>query len=529
MQAARILVFSAVLLAACGGSPGGSGEGTSTGGASTEGSTAGTGLEGSGSTSSTSTGEPTPTSTSGSGPGETTEVSTGASTEVSTDTGTDASSSTSTGEPASEAWIQGFGAPESQHPGGLGFAAGGDLWVAGDVYGSIDLGAGLRAPEGTGIYLARYAATGEALQVRSFAPANGEPTLTQVAGLAVDGTGAVIVTGWLEGTYTLGGSELIADEVDFYVAKWDAAGEPVWGQKFGGVDWQVSAAIAVGPEDSVWVGGAALAPFEMGDIALTGAASTGMFVARLAADGTPLLGKWWGETGDQEIRSIAVCDDGSLAVGGFFNDSLSFGGEMVVATGAKDMFVARVDVQGEPTWIRAHGGTGVGYVAQVACADAVGFAGVVSGTAKVGELVLDPGADADVVLARVELDGTLSAAVAITGPQDQLVTGLAMLPGGDTAVVLTSAGTVTLGEMEYASAGERDLVFARYAPSADTPKQLVGLGDAAQQRSGPLAVHSSGVAAIAGSFAGEVTWPGLPPVSSAGAEDLLLVRFTPGP
>ena len=479
---------------------------------------------------STGTGEEPPTSTSGSSAGESTAETTAETTAESTAETTSESSSTGTGEP-SETWIQRFGAPESQHPGGLGFDAGGDLWVAGDRYGGIDLGAGVRASEGSAIYLAKYAPTGAALQVRSFAPASGEPTLTQVSGLAVDGAGAVIVTGWLEGTYTLGGSELVADEVDFYVAKWDAAGEPVWGQKFGGVDWQVSHAIAAGPDDSVWVAGATLAPFELGDITLTGAASTGMFVARLAADGTPLLGQWWGETGNQEIRSIAVCADDSLAIGGFFDDSLQFGAQQVESVGDKDMFVARLDPQGAPAWIRAYGSASGDYVAQVACGDSLVFTGVGTGTAQIGALVLEPAGDADVVLGTIELDGTLAAAVAVTGPEDQLPTGLALLPDGHTAVVLTSAGTITLGDAEYSSAGDRDLVFARYAPSATTPAQVVGLGDGDAQRSGPLAVHATGVAALAGTVAGTVAWPGLPPVTVEGAEgleDLVLVRFVPG-
>jgi hypothetical protein len=157
------------------------------------------------------------------------------------------------------------------------------------------------------------------------------------------------------------------------------------------------------------------------------------------------------------------------------------------------------------------------------------FTGVATGAVQVGALMLDPGGDADVALATIALDGTLTAATAIMGPEDQLPTGLALLPDGDIAVALTSAGTVTLGDAAHVSAGGRDIVFARYAPAAITPTQLVGLGDDEAQRSGPLAVHATGVAALAGNLAGEATWPGLPPVAAAGAEDLVLVRFTPGP
>ncbi len=516
MRAARILVFPAILLAACGDSSGGESGDTGTG--------AGTGVV-TGSTTTvttTTTGEPEPTSSSD--PATTEDTTTGSSGGTSSSGGP-----SSTGEPASEVWIQGFGAGESQRPGGLGFDLDGNLWVAGDLYGDIDLGAGPLQLAGSAIYLARYAPTGEALQVQGFAPASGEATLTQVSGVAVDGSGAVIVTGWLEGTYTLGGSELSADEVDFYVAKWDAGGAPVWGQKFGGVDWQVTYAISAGSDDSLWLAGAALAPFEMGDISLSGAASTGMFVAHLAAHGTPLQGQWWGDSGDQEIRGIAVCDDDSLVIGGYFNDELQFAGEQVATVGDKDMFVAGMDPDGAPAWIRAHGSAGGDYVAQVACDGELAFAGVATGPLKIGELMLDAGADGDIVLGRLAPDGTLDTVATITGPGAQVPTGLAMPADGSTAIAFTSAGPAELGAAKYVAAGERDLVFAHYAPSATTPVQVIGAGDGADQRSGPLAVTDSGYAAIAGSFAGTITWPGLEPVSAAGAEDLVLVRFVPGP
>ncbi|HEY0134518.1 MAG TPA: hypothetical protein VGB85_10570, partial [Nannocystis sp.] len=144
-----------------------------------------------------------------------------------------------TGAPVEPTWLQVFDAPDGQHPGGLGLAADGSLWVAGDFYGSIDLGLGALAGEGTGLYLARFTATGEPTHAQAIFPADGAPTLTQIAGLGVGSDGSVVVSGWLEGTYQLGGDTLVADEVDVHVAKWDVDGAPLWGQRFGQADWQV--------------------------------------------------------------------------------------------------------------------------------------------------------------------------------------------------------------------------------------------------------------------------------------------------
>ncbi len=468
----------------------------------------------------------TPTSSEATGPNPT---SSGESTVDGSSEGSAASSSGSTGgEPVVDTWLRSFGAPDTQRPGGLGFTASGELWVAGDVIGGLDLGQGPLVGEGSGIYLARYAANGDTLHAQALFAGDGQPTLTTVTGLAVDGTGAVIVTGWLEGSYEIGGESLVADEIDVFVGKWDAAGAPVWGRKFGQVDWQVGYGLAVGADDEIWVAGAALAPFMVADIELTGAASTGMFLLRLASDGTPELGRWWGEMGDQEARAVAVCADGSVALAGFITAPLMFGAEEVEAIADKDMFVARVDADGEPLWIRGLGGAGSDLATHVQCADELLFAGAVTGAATIGELELTPAGDADAVIGRFDADGALVWAAAATGLDDQTPAGIAISANGDTLIVLTTTGTTDLGGRSLPGAGDRDVVLARYESSEVSPADVVLLGDAARESAGALALHPSGAGALAMIHAGALDWDGLPPVVAEGLEDLALLRWGPG-
>ncbi len=469
----------------------------------------------------------TPTSGEGESSGTTGPGGEGTSSEG-TSSESSSSEGTSGGGPVVEGWLRSFGAPDVQRAGGLGFAMSGELWVAGDVIGGLDLGTGVLAGEGSGIYLARYGHAGATLHAQALFPADGEPTLTSVTGLAVDGTGAVIVTGWLEGSYTIGGADLVADEIDVFVGKWDADGAPVWGQKFGEVDWQVGYGVAVGPDDSLWVAGAALAPFMAGDIALSGAASTGMFLLHLDPDGTPVYGRWWGEMGDQEARGVAVCADGSIALAGFITAPLMFGADQVEAVGDKDMFVAHLDDAGEPLWIRGLGGASTDYASHVQCRDDLLFAGAATGPATIGALELGAGGGADVVLGRFALDGALGWATGVTGPEDQSPGGIGLGMNGESFVLVTTTGTTTLGDVAVDGAGDRDVVLARYAADASSPAEAVMLGDAARETAGALVVHPSGTAALAISHAGEMTFEGLAPVAAAGPEDLGLLQWLPG-
>lgn len=426
-----------------------------------------------------------------------------------------------------EGWLRSFGAPDLQRPGGLGFDASGALWVAGDVEGMIDLGAGPLMGAGSGLYLAKFAADGSSLHAQALFPADGAVKLTLTSDLAVDSTGAVIVTGWLEGSYTIGGELLVADELDVFVGKWDTSGAPLWGRRFGAADWQVGHSVAVGKDDSIWIGGAALAGFLAGEIEVAGTGSTGAVVLRLSSGGTPEYGRWLGDAGDQEVQALAVCDDGSIALAGFFTAPLTWGGESATPAGNKDMFVGLLDPQGEPLWIRGFGGLAEDNAGHVVCGAAAVFAGVVTGAATIGALELAPIDQADTVVARLELaDGALSWAAGITGPEAQRPGGLALGSDGQVLVALTSAGEATLGERSFVSAGGEDVLFVSYPPQASTPAEVQSLGGASTQRAGALAVHA-GVAAIAGTIAGDTQWPGLPAVTAAGAQDLAVLHFVP--
>jgi len=352
--------------------------------------------------------------------------------------------------------------------------------------------------------------------------------LTLSSGLAVDSTGAVVVTGWLEGAYTIGGEPLVADELDVFVGKWDASGAPLWGRRFGAADWQVGHAVAIGEDDAIWIAGAALAGFTAGDVDVVGTGSTGIVVLRLAPDGTPELGRWLGEAGDQEAQALAVCADGSIALAGFFNATLTWGpGLEVTASGDKDLFVGTLGADGEPRWLVGYGGPGQDVASHVACGDAVVFAGSVTGPASFGALELTPVKQADTVLGRLALaDGALLWAAGITGPEPQRPGGLALDGDGRVLVALSSQGAATLGDRVHAAVGGEDVVFATYVPPATTPALVEGLGGADTQRAGALAVHAEAVA-IAATIAGETAWPGLPAVAAAGAQDLGLLYFTP--
>lgn len=162
--------------------------------------------------------------------------------------------------------------------------AAGDIIVAGTFDGSVDFGGGPLSSAGLDdVFIASYSSAG----VHQWSARYGDFAPQTLLDLATDAAGNIHVAGILDGTMDFGGTPISSDTNSFekaYVAKLDSAGNHVW-----------SAAFCEG-------------------LAMCGATS-------LAVDG------------------------GDLLVGGFFGDSVDFGGGPLTA-GGESAFVARFDPAG---------------------------------------------------------------------------------------------------------------------------------------------------------------------------------------
>jgi hypothetical protein len=84
-----------------------------------------------------------------------------------------------------------------------------------------------------------------------------------------------------------------------------------------------------------------------------------IFVAKLDPNGNHLWSKRFGDVSDgQTARSIAVDKTGAVLVAGEFAGVVDFGGGALTATGGADAFLAKLDASGEHLWSHRYGGAG---------------------------------------------------------------------------------------------------------------------------------------------------------------------------
>jgi hypothetical protein len=111
----------------------------------------------------------------------------------------------------------------------------------------------------------------------------GGTSFDQGLGVAVDGSGNVLVTGVFEGTVDFGGGPLTsAGIIDIFVAKYSGTdGSHVWSRRFGSTIFDEGLGVAVDGSGNVLVTGVFEGTVDFGGGPLTSAGGNDIFLLRL--------------------------------------------------------------------------------------------------------------------------------------------------------------------------------------------------------------------------------------------------------
>src|SRR5438067_2171834 len=250
--------------------------------------------------------------------------------------GTDSALVTITGA-AGAGWARGFGGAASDVAYGVALDGSGNAVMTGRIESRVDFGGGVVCPP-TAVFVSTYAPTGAALWSKCLGGVLGGGTGRAVA---VDGNGNVLVTGKFSGTVDFGTGPLTsAGADDVFLAKYTAAGDPVWSKAFGGAMSDVGNGVAVD------LGGGWARSFAHKDV----------FVAKYSPAGAYLWSRLAGGIYDDAGRGIAVDASGQVAVTGIFQAAVNFGTGSLISAGRTDIFVARYAADGTPLGAQRFGG-----------------------------------------------------------------------------------------------------------------------------------------------------------------------------
>ena len=180
-------------------------------------------------------------------------------------------------------------------------------------------------------------------------------------GIETDAEGNIYLEGWLAGRLQVGSDVIGADNVDSQaLIKLDSSGKPLWGRHVGPVDMRGPGTATWPPDNlgfalepasgSSYLAGTFSGVTTAGSTTLTSAGGKDIFVAKLDKDGNWLWATRAGGPEDEYVRDAAPGFIGPVVVGDFAGTA-AFGQVQLTSSGGTDIFVAHLDKSG--AWIRA--------------------------------------------------------------------------------------------------------------------------------------------------------------------------------
>jgi hypothetical protein len=240
-------------------------------------------------------------------------------------------------------WSNVYGDGSAQVGYGAAVTTQGDIVVAGLLGGKMDFGTvkAITTTGGEDVFVAKLKGdTGAALWANNY----GDSSDQHANGVAVGSDGSVVLTGSMIGHCKFGSADLDAkSNSDVFVAKLHDDGSPDWSHNYGsGPDNQVGLGVTIDVAQNIVVVGYLRDMMAFGSTTLTGADSkpsstTDMFVAKLAADGSSLWARGFGDTNDQAAWAVTTDASANVIVGGSFQGTMNLP-PAITSTGNYDAF-----------------------------------------------------------------------------------------------------------------------------------------------------------------------------------------------
>lgn len=191
-------------------------------------------------------------------------------------------------------------------------------------------------------------------------------TSVEVTGVALDSAGDTIVSGSFFGTADVAGTTLTSNGGrDLFVAKLGTDGKPIWVHGFGGQYDDRASSVAVDSAGDVFTTGFFTGSAAFGSTTLNAPGRADAFVLKLSPGGSVdwAVSPTTGSGNVHEALSVAVTPAGdTVAIGGFFQGSMTFASQPALTATGIDGFVAKFAGVNGSTIFAADLGAGSGHL-----------------------------------------------------------------------------------------------------------------------------------------------------------------------
>ncbi|UQA62807.1 hypothetical protein [Polyangium aurulentum] len=252
-------------------------------------------------------------------------------------------------------WLRHFGATNMSRVSYVSTDSAGDIYVAGNFGGTIDLGLGpvTGYPTYGNFYIVKLAPNGTTIWQRTFNHTGEEAIL-----VVPDHAGDLIVSGsfWEPIDFGTGLVTAFSAE-DGFVIKLDANGNTLWTRVITGKQYQYAAVQGVDLANNPVVSVNYITTVDTGSGPIASAGGFDSVLAKLdTATGNTLWTRHYGGSGDDWVHA-RVDATGDIIASAWFSGTLDLGGGPLTSNGY-DALVARLDGSGNFVWQKRIGGPG---------------------------------------------------------------------------------------------------------------------------------------------------------------------------
>ncbi len=426
---------------------------------------------------------------------------------------------------------EGTGAYNFQRISAVDFDGAGNIYVAGEFRGQINLGGSTffsNTVNKYDIFLAKYSPAG----VHIWSVAGGGSDNDRVHDIDVASTGGVAVAGETSSPiFTMGGaSDTTNGQSDAFAVQYSSGGVFGWSRVWGGTSMDVAHSIAWRTgTNSIVVSGTYRATVDFGvGPAHTAAGFADFFLAEVKVWGVMSAADVFGGTGDEKWTSVCIDQNNDVIFAGTFENKIDFGNGALTALGDQDACLVKIpSIGGAATWSQNFGGTAAGDACWSTSVATDGsnlyLTGFLLGSADLGSGTMTSAGGSDVWVAAYKSGGIPTWSVLGGSIQSDFGNQIDYYNGRLSVAGLVQ-GNANFGPLQVTSAGDYDALLLVYDVSGNIEYAKSG-GGSSYDEATQAAFDSNGICMV-GTFRGTADFGGIQlinPVNTVG--DGFMVRY----
>ena len=290
--------------------------------------------------------------------------------------------------------------------------------------------------------------------------------LTQATrSVALDAGGNIYTLGDFEGTVGYGDEPLTATamKADLVITKHDLYGNPVWSLRAGDSSNQYGSKLLVDDAGNLFVLARIYGNIDFGGGPLLAKGAGDLLVVKLDSEGKHVWSKVFGSKDPERAERAVIDAQGDLILTGTFTTQIQFGGGTFVSEGMRDAFVVELDGEtGEHVNSLHIGGTGddYGFGVDVDADGNVMIGGRFGDTIEIGGEQLSSAGGQDIYLAKLDAGFMPLWSLSFGGTGTDELHDLRVQASGNLVLLGAMSETVDFGGGDLIAEGGRDIFVA---------------------------------------------------------------------